>query len=81
MKGSKEDLYKTSDLYFSAFLRTAGCTQVKHEKDERGRTYFFFEDAQSIPRLKDDYYNNRAKVIALEFTNNIRSQKSILFSE
>lgn len=80
MARSGQNLYRTSDLYFSAFLRTAGCVQIKTQRDE-GRVYFYFEKTEMIPKLKEDYYNNTAKVSPLDFANNIRSQKSILHSE
>jgi len=75
----KNELYKTADLYLSAFLRTAGCSQVKHVR-ETDRVYFYFEDTGTIPRLKEDYYNGNAKVSALDFVHYIRAQKSILHS-
>lgn len=80
MAKSKDEPYKTSDLYLSAFLRTAGCNQIKHEREEN-RVFFYFEDIEKvIPRLREDFYNGRAKVSALDYANMIRSQKSILHS-
>lgn len=79
MAQQKNELYRTPDLYLSAFLRTAGCTQVKHEREEN-RVFFYFEDPGTISRLREDYYNGRAKVSALDYANNIRSQKSIIHS-
>ena len=80
MAKPKNDLYKTSDLYLSAFLRTAGGNQIKHEREEN-RVYFYFEDIEgAIPRLREDFYNGRAKVSALDYANMVRSQKSILHS-
>jgi len=81
MSKPRFEFYKTSDLYLSAYLRTAGCNQVRTERSGDGRVFFIFENTEMMPQLKEDFYNNRAKVNALEYANNIRSQKSILHSD
>jgi hypothetical protein len=74
------EVYKTSDLYFGAFLRSAGCNQIKVERDGP-RCFFVFENTDAILRLRADYYNGKAKICPLTFANNIRALKSVLHAE
>ncbi len=68
--------YKTSDLYFSAYLITAGCTLKTTEKANK-RVYFVFEYQPLIDDLKLQYFNGIAKVPAQPYAAQIKNLKSL----
>ncbi len=73
----QDPTYKTPDLYFAAFLQTAG-VQMSGTVKENGRVYFIFSRGVSdIEDLKTGWFNQTAKIPALPFTNAIRALKSI----
>lgn len=69
--------FKTSDLYFAAFLQSVGCKIAKTEY-EGNKNVFFFEDEQGRSDLKDAYFNESEKyaIPALKLCNAIRSLKT-----
>lgn len=69
--------YKTSDLYFSAFLRVAGVKFLEAVR-ENGRFFFTFENGEAIRDLKREYFNRTAKVSALDYADEIRNMKAML---
>tara|TARA_B100001173_G_C15752838_1_gene447627 strand:- start:376 stop:615 length:240 start_codon:yes stop_codon:yes gene_type:complete len=70
--------YKTSDLYFSAYLKTAGVRFVGTEK-EGNKVFFIFEKTDMIRDLKREYFNRTARIPALSFVDEIRSMKSLTY--
>lgn len=82
-------LYRTSDLYYAAYLRCAGVlykgVEWITEQDRNGKTKrrgcFLFEDQGSyaMRQLKDQYFQDRAKVSALSLGQAIRDMKADLF--
>lgn len=68
--------YKTSDLYFSAYLITAGCILQKTTK-ENNRVSFIFEHIVLIDELKLQYFNGEAKVKAQHYASQIKNLKSL----
>jgi len=70
--------YKTSDLYFSAYLKTAGVRFVSTEK-EGNKVFFIFEKTDMIRDLKREYFNRTARIPALSFVDEIRSMKSLTY--
>lgn len=68
--------FKTSDLYFSAFLKVAGVRLLGTELEGR-KVYFLFEKVDSIRDLKREYFNRTAKVPALDYVDEIRAMKSM----
>ena len=70
--------YKTSDLYFSAYLKTAGVRFVGTEK-EGNKVFFLFEKTDMIRDLKREYFNRTARIPALSFVDEIRSMKSLTY--
>lgn len=71
--------YRTSDLYYAAYLRVAGVSFLGTEK-EQGRVWFRFEATPALRALRDEYYNGEAKVSAFEFAKLIRTHKQLLRS-
>lgn len=76
LKGPAED-YKTADLYFAAYLKTAGVEMKKTERVGQ-RVFFIFDGSLSnIPELKDGWFSDKAKVSPLSYSNNIKALKSM----
>lgn len=75
---SEENQYRTSDLYFSAYLKAAGVAFLTTERDGR-KVVFVFERTDSLKDLKREYFNRSAKVTALTFVDEIRSLKSLTY--
>ena len=73
------ETFRTSDLYFAAYLRVAEVPFVEVER-EGGRGFFVFEakDPTVMRELKRQYFSGTAKVGALSFVQSIRHLKSLL---
>jgi len=71
--------YRTSDMYFAAYLRVAGVPLVRTERVER-RVFFVFEEVVGMDDLKVQYFNRTAKVSALTYVDEIRNMKALLFA-
>ena len=63
-KIQEERRYRTSDLYYAAYLRVAGVSLIETIRDQN-RVFFIFEHTPNIRDLKNDYFNRKAKVPAL----------------
>lgn len=70
--------YKTSDLYFSAYLKTAGVHFLGTEKEGQ-KVFFIFQKTDMIRDLKREYFNRTARIPALSFVDEIRSMKSLTY--
>jgi len=68
--------YKTADLYYAAYLKTAAVLFLGTHR-EKGRVFFVFEHTDMIPKLKLEFFNRTAKVPALTFADEIRIMKSL----
>jgi len=76
-KVTKDDAFRTPDLYFAAYLQTAGVEMVRTDR-ENNRVYFVFDTSiANINELKTGWFNNSAKVAAQPYANAIKSLKSI----
>ena len=75
----QEKKYETCDLYFAAFLQSAGCEMTKTKKD-KGRFFFVFQDLGGIAQLRNEYFGRRSKVDALSYADRVQSLKSLLHS-
>ena len=72
-----KDEFKTPDLYFAAYLQTAG-VEMKRTDRENNRVYFVFDSSiVSIDELKTAWFNNTGKVSAQPYAHNIKSLKSV----
>ena len=76
MDHAKDGRYRTSDLYYAAYLRVAGVPLLESEKEDR-RVFFVFENTDSISELKKQYFNRSSKVPALTYADEIRSMKAL----
>lgn len=70
--------YRTSDLYYAAYLKVAGVKLTGTHRD-KGRVYFLFEeaDSSSMRELRDQYYNRTSKVAALTYADEIKVMKAL----
>lgn len=81
MEGSR---YRTSDLYYAAFLKVAGVSYLGitwEDGKKKRKGYFLFEDQGSpaMRQLKAQYFQDKAKVAALSYGQAIRDLKADLF--
>jgi len=72
----KDTNYRTSDLYYAAYLRVAGIPLLEAAKEDR-RVFFVFENIEGIQDLKKQYFNRTSKVPALTYADEIRSMKAL----
>jgi transposase len=77
-KGASPD-FRTSDLYFAAYLQTAGVEMKKTERgNDNGKVYFVFDTSiANIEELKTAWFNNMGKVPANPFSHAIKNLKSL----
>ena len=71
--------YRTSDLYYAAYLRVARVPWVRTEREGR-RVFFVFEKVPGIDDLKKDYFNRTGKVEALTYADEVKAMKSLTHS-
>ena len=75
-RDSKSGIYRTSDLYLSAFFLTKGITLIGTERAE-GRTFFLFRDTGGVREVVEQYYGN-AMIPALSFKSSLRELKALV---
>ena len=71
--------FRTSDLYFAAYLQTAGVEMKRTERsNEGGKIYFIFDTSISnIEELKSAWFSNTGKVAANPYAHSIKNLKSL----
>ena len=71
--------YRTSDLYYAAFLKMSGISLTCTER-EGPKIFFIFDDSNpaKIKELKYSYFNRVASVPALTFSDEIKSMKTLI---
>lgn len=68
----------SADLYYSAYLQTAGVEMLRTERDG-GRVFFVFDTSiANIEELKLAWINNTGKVPAQPYAHSIKSLKSLV---
>lgn len=74
-------LYRTSDLYFAAFLASIDVKMVTTEEEflhNRKKVYFVFSVKKGeFRRLKAEFFGGSAKVRAKRYADMIRSLKQL----
>lgn len=75
-QSSKDGSYRTSDLYYAAYLKVAGVSYLDEEVEGR-RVFFLFENSPNIDDLKRGYYNRTAKVPAMTYCEEIKALKAL----
>jgi hypothetical protein len=77
-KPQDENEFRTSDLYFAAYLQTAGVAMLRTDRNGSGKVQFIFDTSMSnLPELKNAWVNQSGKVVAMAYANNIKNLKSI----
>lgn len=73
--------YRTSDLYFAAYLKVAGVELqgTMRDEKEKKRVWFLFDRSGpvAIRDLKNEYFNRKSKVAALDYVNEIQVMKHL----
>ena len=73
-----QNTLQTSDLYYAAFLKTAGFTLADLKSDGK-KKYFVFQDTSGLAvKTQTDYVNGLAKVSAKDLIDNIRALKTLI---
>jgi len=70
-------LYRTADLYLSAFLKSNGII-LKGTEKETGKVFFIFQNEGNIKDLINDYFND-SDVGVLSYKAALRDLRSIIF--
>lgn len=77
-KTQKPGEFRTSDLYFAAYLQVAGAPMSNTDRNGSGKVHFIFDTTVvNIAELKNAWFNHSGKVPALPYANAIKSLKSI----
>lgn len=75
---NRESEYRTSDLYFAAYLQVAGTKLLRTDRNATGKVSFIFDTSISnIEELKNGWFAMTAKVEALPYANSIKTLKSL----
>ncbi len=77
MTDQNDGKFRTSDLYFAAYLKVADVpfhtTEVEGE-----RTIFVFERVPGMRDLRDQYYRRTSQVPALSYADEIQALKALV---
>lgn len=70
--------FKTSDLYFAAYLKTAGVVMKRTDRAESGKVQFVFDTSiVNIDELTTGWINDTGKVSANSYAFHVKSLKSV----
>ena len=75
--------YRTSDLYYAAYLKVAGVDFIDTER-EGSRVFFLFKDDGEGTVMRDlrrEYFSGHSKVSALALVQEIKNMKSLTYLE
>ena len=69
--------YRTSDLYFAAYLKVAMVAFVGTAREDR-RVFFLFEEQDGLRDMHMQFFNNVAKVPARAYAEEIKAMKALV---
>lgn len=72
----RDHCYRTADLYYAAYLKTAGVPFLCTDRDG-DRTMFVFEKMEGIRELKNGYFTRSAKISAMSYSDEIKALKAL----
>jgi hypothetical protein len=84
MMDKKLTLYRTSDIYFAAFLCSIDVEMVTTE-DEKGQdggrklVFVFKVPSSDLGKLKASFFGGNATVKVRKFVDNLKSLKSMVY--
>ena len=70
-----EETFKTSDLYFAAYLKTAGIDLSIVIKENNKKIFVFKADKSMLNKVQTEYVNGKSKVVAKDLIDNLRNLK------
>ena len=70
--------FKTSDLYFAAFLKTVGCPLLETTKEGNKKFFVFDNGSGLIAKIQIEFVNGVSQIVAKDFINNIRDLKTLI---
>ena len=73
-----KSFYRTSDLYFAAYLKVAEVQFVGTAREDR-RVFFLFEEQDGIRDMHMQYFNNVSKVLARTYAEEIKAMKAMVY--
>lgn len=76
MQNQEGQNYRTSDIYYAAYLKVAGVPHVDTVR-EGSRVFFIFEQVEGLKDLKNQFFNRTAKVVALAYADEVRNLKAL----
>ena len=77
-KNNNPDEFRTSDLYFAAYLQVVGAPMNRTDRNGNGKVSFIFDTSVvNIDELKQAWFNRQGRVPALPYADAIKSLKSI----
>lgn len=75
---STPEEFRTSDLYFAAYLQVAGAPMTRTDRNGAGKVAFIFDTSViNIQELKMAWYNQQGRIPALPYANAIKNLKSV----
>lgn len=78
MKTQNPNEFRTSDLYFAAYLQVAGVPMGRTERNGTGKVSFIFDTSVSnIEELKLAWFNQQGRVAGLPYANAIKNLKAV----
>jgi hypothetical protein len=76
-----DNQYRTTDLYYAAYLKVAGVRFVETVR-ENGRVYFVFERQEGLRDLKNQYYARvPIKIAPLSYADEIKAMKTLTYAD
>jgi len=72
-----DNKFKTTDLYFAAYLKAAGVQLLETERQRKKVIFVFDNSLGGVKDLKNQYFNRTAKLAALTYVDEIRAMKSL----
>lgn len=76
-KIQKEAEFRTTDLYFAAYLKVVGLPMGRTERNGGKLTFVFDASVANMDELRHAWISNTGKVAPLHFANEIKSLKSL----
>lgn len=80
MDSTETRRYRTSDLYYAAYLKVAGVRFLETQR-EGNRVFYIFEGQEGLRDLKNQFYSRVAKVSALTYADEIKVMKTLTFAD
>lgn len=69
--------YRTSDLYYAAYLKVAAVKFAGTAREDR-RVFFLFEEQDGLEELRMQFFNNVAKVPARAYAEEVKAMKAMI---